>query len=229
MQKRILLMLFVLYSHTTCAMENEASKALVAVRSLLPKLLKKSSNPLSPMQKMQADKNKFEDWLWRSSGWLSRYSMDTYNELPVCSYDIYCKPVRFLKYCSMQYLHNAETNMLSWVGWNCFVSLADRCRQARKKGYSALGAAILAKGMSDKYKRNFIYRLLQYGFTATEKDKTLARLVIYEAISAKLLFLLHASPDGDFLVLPQDVRRYIAYYSIRLLEGKELYSLLLQQ
>lgn len=237
MQKRELLLLFLLSPLFACAMEKESSRFLSPLRSFLPKRFTSSTVSVSPMQKLQADKDAFEKWLWCTgwfSGGINRTPMQ--GGLPASTYYIYDKPVKFLKYCYMQYLHEGvprvshlhELYVLSVHGRHEIVrTLLDKCKKAHKNSYSALGAAILARGVSMNYKRNFIYQLLQYGFTLTEKDRGLVKVLLYQAIPAEVLSLLHDNQESNFSVLPLDIRRCIVYYIAHLLKGKEWVSLLL--
>lgn len=235
MQKRILLLLL-LNSFVLCAMEKESSRFFSPLCSFLPKRFTHSSVSLSPMQKLQADKDAFEKWLWRTD-WFSGGSRTTMTGgLPYSSYYIHLKPVKFLKYCYMQHLHEGAPRACNIHDLYTFSvqgrheigrKLLSNCKKARKNGCSALGAAILARNVSAEYKRNFIYSLLQYGFTLTDKDRGLLKLVLYQAVPVEVTSLLHDMQQGDFAVLPQDVRRSIVYHIACLLKGKEWISLLL--
>ena len=69
-----------------------------------------------------------------------------------------------------------------------------RCIDARINGYSALGAAMLAKDVSIDDKRDFIQQLLNYGFELTKKDSAILKLEFCDGLSAdqqaKMIFLL---------------------------------------
>lgn len=231
MQKRMLVLLFIIGSLNVYAMEKESSSFLSPLRLFLPKRFVSNSIHLSTMQKLQTDRDKFEEWLLKIK-WFGAYPNWT---AMGPGEHIYDKPVKFLKYCYMpdsyegacafhiDYLYNLSlrsTHKLARARFN-------QAKKARKNGYSALGAAILARGVSGEYKRNFIYWLLQYGFTLTDKDRGLLKLALYQAASPEVLSLLHDTQQGNFAALPLDIRRCVVYNIVHLLKGKEWVSLLI--
>ncbi len=58
--------------------------------------------------------------------------------------------------------------------------LFDASKYAYIKGYSILGAAIIARDVPIAAKRDLIQRLMRNGFSLTEKDKTLVELELYD-------------------------------------------------
>lgn len=103
-------------------------------------------------------------------------------------------------------------------------NLLDICKQLRKgDGYSVFGAVIIAPDVPIAIKRNVIQKLLFHGFELTEKDRSLAKLYVYDVILAeqkeKMIFLLYDGHCEDCLLqLLPDIRKYIAQYFFSLLD-----------
>lgn len=230
MQKRMSLLLFILLSLLSSlsvyAMEEEEHSCcrLSSLRSYLPAWFTKkqvSCSVLSPMQKLQEDKSKFEARLHIvkcSFAELLPRSIENEN------------PNEFFRYCYHQNLHNefefgtADVEDLrgSWF---------EACKKAQINGYSAVGAAIIAKDVFVEYKRSFIQKLMNKGFQLTEEDRKLVVFELYDAIPAEqkkfMISLLQDHKEGNLALLPYDVRKYIVDYIVHLYRDKEwLYSLL---
>ena len=101
-------------------------------------------------------------------------------------------PTIFLHYCYSQQYH--KDSAIDFVELTISIDLLNKCQHARIDGYSALGAAIVAREVSVESKRNFIRQLMDFGFKLTQKDKVLAELMVYDSISAnhkkKMILLL---------------------------------------
>lgn len=119
----------------------------------------------------------------------------------------------FLLYCYYRKYHD-DFERGSMEELALHKKLLNACKNARIDGYSALGAAIIANGLSIKTKRDFIQQLMNHGFELTEKDKTLAAAEFCDNIPAeqraKINSLL-ASGQGNLSLLPYDIRKFIAY------------------
>lgn len=235
MKQCLALLFLILSASTACTMENNSSSSFdswslylsSALRSYIPVIREMS---LSPMQKIQADKDEFEAQLQvnkLSMGYMVPLTTGLFN---VAQIDI--NPVEFLKYCYNQNLHErfpfaVDVNYMD-------ASLLEKCKKTEIDGYSALGAAIIAKDafvtlnkcILAPMKPIFILKLMNRCFTLTEKDKILVTLELYNAISAKekekMMLLLHDSQDGHFSVFPHEVRRVIVSDMVRLLDIKRL-------
>jgi len=124
---------------------------------------------------------------------------------------INANPVLFLEHCYHQRFWWNNLIVRSWFD----LSLINRCKIAQIDGYSALGAACIARDIPIGHKRDFIRPLMEHGFELTEKDKALAVIELYDAIPAeqkkKMIFLLFMLGQGNFAILPYDVGKYIVY------------------
>lgn len=85
------------------------------------------------------------------------------------------------------------------------------------KGFSALGAAMIAQGLSLGKRRLLTQELGTYGFKPTSNDVSIAELILYDEIKKygkeKMFFnLLCPYPSICWSVLPHEIRKYIAYY-----------------
>lgn len=221
MQKRMLLALVFLSSFGVHAMEAEAASFIVAGFTYLSTLLTSSAVPLSPMQKVQVDKSEFEYQL--QIGWhlrtliplVSGYFRDR----------VKINPAVFPRYCYIQKFHRELDACFKLSDLDQDAILLNECKEARINGYSALGAAILAKDVDIEYKKDFINQLMDKGFTFTENDKALIALELYNAIPAEekqmMLFLLHDHQEGGLTLLPHEVKRYIVDCALCLYKEKE--------
>ena len=134
-------------------------------------------------------------------------------------------PARFLSYCYYQKYHEKDNQMgLKGVftledGLSRFEGGLSRCMDARINGYSALGAAIVARGVSIDDKRNFIQQLLNYGFELTKKDSALLKIEFCDGLpadqQAKMILLLCNHAEGNLSALPRDVRKLIVECMMR--------------
>lgn len=126
-------------------------------------------------------------------------------------------PAMFLYYCYYQ-KHHKDSSM-NFVELTVSTDLLNQCKQAIIDGYSALGAAIIAKDIVDASKRDFIQQLIDFDFTFTQKDKVLAELMLYDSISAKhkktMILLLCNDQTSNFSVLPYDVKKSLIYCMLR--------------
>lgn len=127
-------------------------------------------------------------------------------------------PSVFLYYCYYQKHHkDRELDLLEFVVFS--TDLLNKCLHMCIDGYSALGAAMLAKDITDDNRRDFIRQLIDFGFTCTQKDKVLAELLLYDSISVKhkktMILLLCDDHRSDFSILPYDVKKYLIYWILR--------------
>jgi hypothetical protein len=161
---------------------------------------------LSPMQEVQRSKNEFEAQL-NSPGIKS--------------------PFEFFIHC-----HHIEI----YVRFQCFesldLSLLPKYKELQIDGYSALGAGIIAKYRDTclEWKKHLIFQLIAWGFTLTEKDKTLVALHLHDVISTEqkqmMISLLHDHQESGLAMVPHDVRRYIVDYMVDLYKAESwLFSL----
>ncbi len=102
-------------------------------------------------------------------------------------------PINFLRYCYYQKFHNDKSKEdIQKLASDA--SLLNDFKNIQVDGYSALGAAIIAPGVSIESKRNFIEQLMHLGFQLTKKDRMLAELELYDAIpegeKTKMILLL---------------------------------------
>ena len=129
-------------------------------------------------------------------------------------------PTLFLDYCYyLKHFKGAvQKNIAELI--SC-PNLFRACQEIRKDNYSALGAVIMAHGVSVEDKRDFIQKLMLNGFELTQNDKELAALNLYDVIStenkAKMILLLCDDYQEDSLsqLLPE-IRKYIVQYLISL-------------
>jgi len=234
MKKRNLLLLFVFSPFVICAMENDFLSSFPLLRSYLPVLRSDtfaqttSQVCLSPMQRIQANKDAFKKLLYVSS-WSQK--ADSYKHPAVwrtyLENIINNKPVEFLLYCYNQPLHGRN------FGFYPDNFLLNKVREAFINGYSALGAAIIAEDTYDDklvpIKPRFIQRLIRYGFELTEKDRMLVALEFFDNIPAQtMILLLNDKQKGDFSVLPHDVKRSIVDYTVRLFKKEHWLCVLFQ-
>lgn len=163
------------------------------------------------IQSLRANKNKFEEQL-QLEKWTTEY-MDTPHGLFLPD-KIAENPVLFLKFCYFQELQVTGYINISIRDFDNSNSLSDKCRAARIDGYSALGAAMLAKEVQDACKGAFILDLKDRGYTLTEKDKELLVLELYDVIPVRckkiMILLLCDQQTND--ELPHDIRNYIVQY-----------------
>lgn len=85
------------------------------------------------------------------------------------------------------------------------------------KGCSALGAAMIAQGLSLGKRRLLAQELGTYGFKSTPNDVSIAELILYDEIKRcgkeKTFFhLLHPDSNISWSMLPHEIRKQIAYY-----------------
>lgn len=240
MQKRMLLSLFLfLNPFVVCAMEEDypnsffslsytlednVSSLFNVLRSYLPVWLVANQVPLSPMQEIQISKNKFEEELVPDES----FTVTTFSN----GHAIHFSPHGFFKDCYwLQLIEDDldDTYIESFKG-----SLLDMYKKTQIDGYSALGAVIISKKGSLLHRQELIERLLNKGFTLTEKDKTLAPLALYNQIQdlyteAMILLLqdhLHDHQKDSLAVLPHEVIRLIVGYMVYLHKAENLCYLL---
>lgn len=164
------------------------------------------------IKELRIRKNKFEEQL-QLEKWTTEY-MDTPHGLFLPD-KIAENPVLFLKFCYFQELQLTGYINISIRQFD-EPSLLQKCRDARIDGYSALGAAMLAKEVQDPCKGGFIFDLKDRGYTLTEKDKELLVLELYDRIPVQhkkiMILLLCNQQTSD--ELPHDIRNYIVHYMI---------------
>lgn len=132
--------------------------------------------------------------------------------------EINADPLVFLQYCYGQKYHTDKREKhLSLLVTS--VDLLNRCKEARIDGYSALGAAIIAKSVRLKDRCTFVRRLMQYGFEMTEEDRVLSALELYDAISTehkeKMVLFLCDHKESGLSMLPHDIMKHIVHCAVQ--------------
>jgi hypothetical protein len=141
---------------------------------------------------------------------------------------------RFLQYCYYQKFHKTEPNM-NLEDLKKDLTLLNKCQNVDIDGYSALGAAMLAKDVSSQDKRVFIKELIDYQFKLTPKDAQLAEFIFYAEImkeeqstelkakklKTKFIHLLHPESSAYWHIFPNEVRKLIARFMIQVLKQEE--------
>lgn len=131
-------------------------------------------------------------------------------------------PLIFLYYCYYQQYHNEypstqRERIEKQLGSS--LDVLNMCKMVQINGYSALGAAIVAKNVAIENKREFMQKLIDYGFKLTQKDRTLVELDLYDSIPGEqkksMVLLLSDHTQGNLSILPHDVRKYIVHYILR--------------
>lgn len=213
--KKIVLSLACVISLSACAMENESSSCFAKIYSFFSNKLKSfvTTQGLSPMQAMQKNKNNFEDRLMSDGAFVVTEVLN--------GRVIHFSPDAFFQCC-----YKENFCGFSWVA-DAFddASLLGRYKEWRIDGYSALGAAIISEHGPFLDRKKFVEKLLDHGFTLTEKDKKLAPLVLYNKISElareSMILLLHEHQEGDLGSFPYEVKKIIVNYMVRLYKEKE--------
>ena len=178
------------------------SSALTSAYSYIPSWFGQSPKESEHIQALRKDKNDFEQELKTIKGGMLSSDSDrlpalfpaTWPDRVMCD-DKQCfylpspimkSSIKFLQYCYYQKFHmdKSKENMQDLASAN-FKDLLDAYKEAQIDGYSAIGAAIIAPDVSIESKRNFIEQLIDLGFKPTKKDKMLAELQLYDAISAE--------------------------------------------
>jgi hypothetical protein len=120
-------------------------------------------------------------------------------------------PTLFVRYCYYQQYHEESNLNLAYLASHS--TLLPLCQETTLDGYSAIGAAILAKDtVLIGYRRRFLEQLMQYGFRCTKKDRQLIALEIYDTMSiAKQAAMIRLSLQGQgyFVLLPYEIRMLI--------------------
>ncbi len=207
--KKFIVSLLFLMSPSMHAMESYSSSGFFSsFHSYLSSwAMNQAPNEPEFIQKLRISKNQFEVQLrvFRLRSTLDDWTMkDLANSIDI-------NPVLFLEHCYHQrfFWHN----FITWSDLD--VSLINKCKKARIDGYSALGAACIARDIPISHKRDFIRPLIEHGFELTEKDKALAVIELYDAIPAeqkkKIIFLLFTVCQGNFAILPYDIGKEIVY------------------
>jgi hypothetical protein len=93
------------------------------------------------------------------------------------------------------------------------------------KGFSALGAAMIAHDLSLGKRRLLAQELGTYGFKSTPNDVSIAELILYDEIKRygkeKTFFhLLHPHSNVFWFVLPCEIRKQIAHYTKELFKNE---------
>jgi hypothetical protein len=132
-------------------------------------------------------------------------------------------PVRFLQYCYYKKIHKDNNNELDIKRLRMLnkpIPL-QAFQNARIDGYSALGAAMIAKDISYDEKRDFIQVLINYDFKPTQKDIELAKLILYDEITKQSKPMLHILySQANWSVLPKEVRKTIIQNMIQLFKNE---------
>jgi hypothetical protein len=131
-------------------------------------------------------------------------------------FNVNTNPVKFIQYCYYQECHEDESINLDEIFTDA--SLLKTYQEMRINGCSALGAAMLAKKRSIEERREFIQKLIKYGFKPTPKDMGIAELVLHDAIGEhKQIFLILLNPKQ--CVFPLDIGKQIAHYMVELFKN----------
>lgn len=221
MQKFLVLSLLVMSSSMYTMEKYSVSSFFSYLRSFV--CSDQNLNESELIQGLRANKNKFEEQL-QLNKWDTEYMNNVPNGL-FSPEEIDKDPINFLKFC---YWQDLELSGYINVSIRQFdePSLLYKCKNARIDGYSALGAAIIAKDVQDPCKGGFILELKDRGYTLTEKDKELLVLELYDAISVKdkeiMILMLCNHKMSNLSVLPHDVRNYIVQYMIASLKDKHI-------
>lgn len=132
-------------------------------------------------------------------------------------------PDMFLAYCYLQKFHACEFYM-NLKRLDKSDILLKKCQIVSLNGYSALGAAMIAKEVSFEKRRTFIQELIDRGFKPTQKDITIAKLYLHDSIPAKdkeiFFHLIHEPAKANWSVLPKEIRSLIVRYMIQILKNK---------
>lgn len=204
MKKYIFLFLLVMNSSMHAMERYSFSGFLSSLYSyLFSDVINQVSRESEVIQNLRISRNKFAEKL--NVFTLRATTHDLFNS-------INDNPVLFLEHCYHQRFWWRNFIVRSDVD----IDLIDRCKKAQIDGYSALGAACIARDMPIGYKRDFIRPLMDHGFELTEKDRALAIIELYDAISAEqkkeMIFLLFILGQGNFAILPHELGKYIVYY-----------------
>ncbi|HJZ23110.1 MAG TPA: hypothetical protein VJ201_01520 [Candidatus Babeliales bacterium] len=208
MHKRIVLLLLIV-SPSMHAMESYSSEEFFSsfCSYLSQWAMNQASGESEFIQKLRISRNQFEEQL---QVFTLRSILDDWTIKDLAN-SIDANPLLFLEHCYHQRFF--WRNVITWSSFE--VSLINKCKKARIDGYSALGAACIARDISIGHKRDFIRPLMEHGFELTEKDKALAVIELYDAIPVeqkkKIIFLLFILGQGDFTILPDDVGKEIVY------------------
>jgi hypothetical protein len=243
MKKQIFLSLLILNSTFIHTMQNYVPSFVLKLFSLNNQAPRQESELVS---NLHANKNNFETQFARSHNITiedaaipTQPTQQIQRVIPLsnaCSINI--APTKFLQYCYDQGLYkndlflHMKINELDIFEHPHFLQ---KCQNARIDDYSALSTAMLAPNVFFKNRRKFIQEeLIKRNFKPTPKDIQLAQLIFYDEIiketqskslslkakksKTKLMYVLHPY----FLpTLPQELKRFIAYFIIEMLKKEE--------
>jgi hypothetical protein len=232
MKKQIILLLISNLSFTYAMENNELS--IFSLSSYVPTwfLSSQKSNESQLVIDLRTSKSNFESKL--------RFSYGAYlNGMTTLLLAFDTDTMKTGKYCFLQYCyhykdwHNACLMHLSDLGADT-IALA-RCQSLKIDGYSALGAAMLAKDVSSQDKRAFIKELIDYQFKPTLKDTQLAEFIFYDEImkeeqstelkakklKTKFIHLLHPESLAYWYIFPSEIKKLIAQLMIQVLKQEE--------
>ena len=124
--------------------------------------------------------------------------------------------VKFLQYVYYKKFHKNELffNLSDLLRYTI---LLHKCQNARLLGYSALGAAVIAKDITYEEKKLFIELLMAFQFVPTDKDKELAYLEWHERtpLQERIKFLLvkgSKDPGSVLSTVPLEIIKYISIF-----------------
>jgi hypothetical protein len=215
MKKHIPLLLLIFSYTLSQSMEHKKSfKQLRLKYSHTP-----TSNESQKMVAIRQNINNFENQL-KVEYWMEQTTVPVFSQL-FSPRSILENPTVFLQYCYYKEIHKNHDHELDIqrLGLLRNPTLLKKCQEAQIDDYSALGATMIAKNISFDEKRIFIQELMDHNFKPTPQDRILARLFSYDEITKnrkELLCLLFTNAHHAWSTLPDELRRYIAEYSVQL-------------
>lgn len=239
MNKQIVLSLLIMSPVFTHAMESEYSfSSYFSLSSYLPEwfsfnYLFNGSKQISEsklISDLRASKNEFESTLLNDKH--LKLVLKYPEALDGMFENIPNNPIRFLQYCYYQNFHEYihQTDIIAWLQKRYETDILAWLQNIQIDGYSALGAAMLAKYTPIQKKRIFIiHKLLNHNFKPTPQDIGLAELILYDEIPAKQkekIILLLCNHQEDNLshvqpqALPQEIRAQIVQYMVQLFKNE---------
>lgn len=216
--KYIILSLLIAHPTFTHVMEKNSLPShsfLLSEYSRIRSLPKQIQYQGKPSSDIRESKDKFEGQLQLDNE-IEKQKIYMSLTLPLFSiHNIDANPIKFLQYCYYQKFH--ENGFVQLRHFN--TCLYRKCQKEQIDGYSALGAAIIAKETPIQKRCKFIQRLIRHGFKPTPKDIELAELILYDEkpieLYKTLLHLLSHS-EINWSVLPLEIRKEIAHCMVEL-------------
>jgi len=124
-------------------------------------------------------------------------------------------PEYFLKYCYYQQDHLFNASNIQALKGKNNEQLLEQYKETTIHGFSALGAAALARSLSNYNQKSLITALLKLGFIPTDEDKTIIQVKFnntlatkHKAIAPFLLCTTHTQKN-IFTTLPHEIKKII--------------------